>query len=260
MQAVVNQYTAVFETQERAEVGAAQVNLSDRNLKIASARLAARNATQLDVNRAQNTLATDRQELANARAQLPVLEAQLVRTLGLPAGTNVTVTAPPTPPRLTATSAALARGVDTLPSVIGAAQAVESATLQVRLADNDYTPRRTLEDARVSLANAQRDLDTARRAAQTALRDAERAVSDATERVTLARQALANARTNLTQTETRFRNGTAASVDVQTARVSTQNAELNLTVATDTLWKALAALSVASGQDVTGLVGSGGDQ
>ncbi|WP_169737077.1 TolC family protein, partial [Deinococcus pimensis] len=49
MQTVVNQFTALYETQERIELGAAQVNLSDRNVRIAQARLAARNATQLDV-------------------------------------------------------------------------------------------------------------------------------------------------------------------------------------------------------------------
>lgn len=254
-QTVINQYLAAAEAAGRINLNAAQVRLDERNVQIARARLQARVATQLDLNRAQTSLNQNRQELADARAGLPVLEAQLARTLGLGAGTNLTLAAPPAPPRLGLTLATLQAGLDTrLPTLVQAAQGAEFAALQVRLADNDYTPARTLEDARVALANARRDLDGAVRAASTGVRDAYRAVQDAQERVNLARQSLANAQTGLTQAQARLRAGTAAAVEVQSAQVQAQQAEFGVTQAQGGLWRALAALSTASGRDVTGLV------
>jgi outer membrane protein len=254
-QTVINQYLAAFEAAGRITLNAAQVALDERNLQIARARLQARVATQLDVNRAQTSLNGNRQELADARAGLPVLEAQLARTLGLNVGSDLRLTAPPSPPKLSATLAALQSGLDKrLPTLVQAAQGAEFAALQVRLADNDYTPARTLQDARVALDNARRDLEGAQRGANTQVRDAARAVEDAQERVDLARQSLANAQTTLTQTQARLRAGTAAAVEVQQAQVQVQQAAFSVTQAQGTLWRSLAALSAASGSDVTGLV------
>lgn len=254
-QTVINQYLAAYEAGQRIALNEAQVRLDERNLQIARARLQARVATQLDVNRAQTSLNQNRQELADARAQLPVLEAQLARTLGLNVGSDLRLAAPPTPPKLSATLATLQTGLEKrLPALVQAAQGAAFAALQVRLSDNDYTPARTLQDARTALENARRDLESAQRGASTQVRDAYRAVQDAQERVNLARQNLANAQTALTQAQARLRAGTAAAIEVQQAQVQVQQAQLSLTQAQDGVWRALAALSVASGTDVTGLV------
>lgn len=257
-QTVLSQYSALWEAQQTVSLNSAQAALDEKNLKVAQLRLANQSGTQLDVNKAQNSLAGDRQDLANARAQLPVLEAQLARTLGLPAGSALRIAAPPAPPRLKSTLTVLQGGLEArLTDVLRAGQAVESALLQMKLSDNDYTPRRSLEDARTAAANAQRDLDSARKSGQTALRDAYRAAQDAQERVTLAAQGLATTRSTLAQTQARFKNGTAAALDVQSAQLNVQSAQLRLTQAQDGLWKALAALGVAAGQDLTGLAGGG---
>ncbi|SMB95662.1 TolC family protein [Deinococcus hopiensis] len=254
-QSVVSQYLAAFEASGKINLNTAQVSLDERNLQIARARLAARVATALDVSRAQASLNQNRQELADARAQLPVLEAQLARTLGVNTGTDLRLSAPPTPPKLSVTLAALQTGLEKrLPTLVQAAQGADLAALQVRLADNDYTPVRTLQDARVALDNAGRDLQTAQRGALTQVRDAYRTVQDAQERVDLARQSLANAQTTLTQTQAKLKAGTAAAVEVQQAQVQAQQAAFALTQAQDNLWRSLAVLGAASGTDVTGLV------
>ncbi len=255
-QTVLTQYTALWEAQQSVSLNSAQASLDERQLKIVQAKLQNQAGTQLDVSKAQNTLNQDRQELANAQAQLPVLKAQLAKTLGLPVGTNLNIKAPPAPPAYTTALASLQNGLDArLTGVLSATQAVESAQLQVKLADNDYTARRTLEDARTSLSNAQLDLDSARKSAQTTLRDADRSVRDAQERVRLANQSLTNARTSLAQAQAKLKGGTASTVDVLTAQVNVQSAQLTLTQAQDKLWTALAALGVAGGTDATGLVG-----
>lgn len=254
-QTVIGQYVAAYEAQGRIDLNRAQVALDERNLQIARARLEARVATQLDVNRAQTSLNSNRQELADAQAQLPVLEAQLARTLGLPAGTNLVLAAPPTPPTLSVSLATLQSGLEKrLPKLVQAANGAALAQLQVKLSNNDYTPARTLQDAQIALANAQRSLNDAARASSTRVSDAYRAVQNAGQQVNIARQQATNAQTALTQAQARLKAGTAAAVEVQQAQVQAQQAALGVQQAQDGLWQALAALGVASGMDVTGLV------
>lgn len=253
-QTVISQYLAAYEAGGRIALNSAQVALDKRNLQIAQARLAARVATQLDVNRASTSLNSDTQALTDAQAQLPVLKAGLARTLGLPTGTALTLADPPAPPKLDVSLATLQAGLEKrLPSLSQAASGLSFAALQVRLADNDYTPARTLEDARTAQANAQRSLDDAVKAASTGVRDAYRAVQNAQEQVDIARQQSTNAQTTLTQARARLKAGTAAAVEVQQAEVQAQQASFAVTQAQGGLWRALAALGAASGVDVTGL-------
>ncbi len=253
MQTVVTQYLSVYESEQRTDLNAAQVNYYSRSLQIAQARLAARVATQLDVTKAQNSLASNQQELADAKAQRPIAAAQLAKTLGL-GSAAISVKAPPAPPVLNATLASLQSGLeDRLASLVQASGAVQTAQLQVKVADNDYTPARTLQDAQTALSNAQRDLDSARKAALNTLNDAYRAAQNAREQVSISAASVSAQQTTVSQAQARLKAGTAAAIDVQNAEVQLLSAQFSLTQAQDNLWKALAALSVAAGKDVTGL-------
>ena len=253
LQTVVTQYLSIYEAEQREDLNAAQVNFYSRSLQIAQARLAAKVATQLDVTKAQNSLSTNQQELADARAQRPIAAAQLAKTLGL-GQSAVTVKAPPAPPQLSATLASLQAGLDArLPTLVVAANAVQTAQLQVKVSDNDYTPARTLQDAQTALSNAQRDLDSGRKAALTSLNDAYRAAQNAREQIGISASSLSAQQTTLNQAQAKLKAGTAAAIDVQNAQVQLLSAQFALTQAQDNFWKALAALSVAAGKDVTGL-------
>ncbi|KQR27780.1 TolC family protein [Deinococcus sp. Leaf326] len=254
-QTVITQYVAASEAAGRVSLNTAQVALDTRNLQIAQARLASRVATALDVSRVQTALNSDRQELADAQAQVPVLRAGLSRTLGLATGTELTLAPLPMPPAASGTVATLQSGLNTrLSGLVQAAQGAELAALQVRVANNDYTPARTLQDAQVALANAQRSLDDAARAAATGVRDAARAVENARQQIGVAQAQARNAQTALTQAQARLRAGTAAAVEVQQAQVQAQQANFGVQQAQNGLWRALAGLGVASGLDQTGLV------
>ncbi|AZI41352.1 TolC family protein [Deinococcus psychrotolerans] len=254
MQTVISQYLGIYEADQRTSLNAAQVNFYSRSLQIAQARLAAKVATQLDVTKAQNSLSSNQQELADAKAQRPIAAAQLAKTLGL-GQTAVTVKDPAAPPALSSTLASLQAGLDDrLPALVQAANAVQTAQLQVKVSDNDYTPARTLQDAQTALSNAQRDLDSGRKVALTALNDAYRAAQNAREQVGISAASLAAQQTSLNQAQARLKAGTAAAIDVQNAQVLLLSAQFALAQAQDNSWKALAALSVAAGKDVTGLV------
>ncbi|WP_293913956.1 TolC family protein [Deinococcus sp.] len=260
LQTVVTQYLSIYEAELKTSLNAAQVNFYSRSLQIAQARLAAKVATTLDVTKAQNSLASNQQELSDARASRPIAEAQLAKTLGL-GKVALSVKAPPAPPTLRESLSALQTGLESrLGTLVQAANAAQLAELQVKVASNDYTPARTLQDAQTALGNAVRDLDSARKTANTALSDAYRAALSAREAASISAASLAAQQTTLAQAQAKLKAGTAAAVDVQNAQVQTQAAQVALVTAQDALWKALAALSVAAGRDMTGLAQTGSAQ
>ncbi len=251
---VLTAYLNLYEGQENIKVLEQQISLDSRNLDIAKAKLTAKNGTSLDVSKAESTLAASKQSLTDAKAQLPILSNRLEVLLGTNTS-NLTVGAPPTFKEVKIDQAALEKGLETrLPSVLQAAQAVALADLNVRLSDNEYTPPATLRDFKTQLENAQRTLGTTRANALTGLRDAGRSVSNALQQVRIAKQNLDNANDSLSQDQTRFKSGTISAVQLQTTQVSALRARYTYTQATDAYLRALAALSTASGTDVTGLV------
>ena len=252
---VLGAYLNLFEGQENIKVLETQIALDSRNLDIAKAKLAAKNGTALDVSKAESTLSSSKQSLADAKANLPIFSNRLEVYLGTSSAGNLTVGAPPAFKEVKFDIAALEKGLEArLPSVLQAAQSVQLADLNVRLSDNDYTPPATLRDAKTTLENAQRTLDTTRSNAVTQLRDASRSVSNALENVRIAKQNLDNANSSLSQDQTKFKSGTISRVQLQQTEVSTLRSQFTYTQSVDSYWRALASLSTASGTDVAGLV------
>lgn len=255
MQSVVNAYVGLYETQQNVGLFQAQVALNQRNLDVAKARQAAGNATALDVARAQTTLDSSRQSLTNAQAQIPILSAQLATLLGVSDLGNFTTVAPPAAPVLQTDLQALSRDLFTrLPSVLQAQQAVELSQLNVKLADNDYTPAVQLNSAKTSLENNQRALQTAQQNAQTSLTNTYQAAQNAYRNIALAQANVTNAQKVVEQSQAALRAGTISALQLQTDQVSLRGTEYSLVQAQGSYWKALAAFSVAAGQDFTGLV------
>lgn len=255
MQNVVNAYLGLYEGQENVELYQAQVALNQRNLEVAKARQSAGNATALDVARAQTTLDSSRQSLTNAQAQIPILSAQLATLLGVSDLGNFKALAPPAAPVLQADIASLGKDLFTrLASVMQAQQAVDLAQLNVKLADNDYTPAVTLTSARTTLENNQRTLKTTQQNAQTSLTNTYQAAQNAHKNIALAQATVANAQKVVDQDQVALKAGTISALQLQTDQVSLKSAQYSLIQAQNSYWKALAAFSVAAGQDFTGLV------
>ncbi|MBB6097532.1 outer membrane protein TolC [Deinobacterium chartae] len=254
MQNVVNAYLSLYETQQNVALYEAQAALDQRNVQMAEAKLQTRAGTSLDVSRAQNTLNTTRQNLANANAQLGVRASELARLFGQ-SSSQITPVAPPAPPELKTSLTTLAQGLyNRLPSVVQAQQQVAVGELNVRLYNNDYTPRLQLQTAQADLENARRDLANAQKSATTSLNDAYRSAQDTFKRIAIEQDNVKNAQTTLRQNQTRYQSGVISRLELQTSEVALQSAQYGLTQAVDAYWKALAALSVAAGIDVTGLV------
>ncbi|WP_243095622.1 TolC family protein [Thermus thalpophilus] len=251
---VVNAYLSLFENQQNIGVLKAQVALAERNLQVAKARQAAGNATSLDVARAQATLDTARQNLATAQGQTPILAAQLAVLLGLSDLGPTPLAPPPEPPRLQVDLETLSRGVlEKLPQVLQAQQAVAYNELQVKLYDNDYTPALALKTAQLSLQNNRKALSVAEQNALTSLKNAYQAAQAAYGAIALAQSSLENAKKVLEQDQAAYRAGTVSALQVETDQVSVLTAEYSLLQAKNAYWRALLALSLAAGEDLTGL-------
>ena len=255
MQNVVNTYLGLYEGQENVDLYQAQVALNQRNLDVAKARQSAGNATNLDVARAQTTLDSSRQSLTNAQAQISILAEQLATLLGVSDLGNFKAVAPVAAPALQADVAGLGKELFArLAGVMQAQQAVDLAQLNVKLADNDYTPAVTLASAKVALENNQRTLQTTQQNAQTSLTNTYQAAQNANKNIALAQATVVNAQKVVDQDQIALKAGTISALQLQTDQVSLKSAQYSLIQAQNSYWKALAAFSVAAGQDFTGLV------
>lgn len=256
LQSVVSSYQALYEAQQDVTVAQAQRDLADRDLQVAQAKFGDGNATSLDVAKARTALQSARQTLANAEAKVPAAGSQLATLLGVTDLGSVTVVAPPDLPQVSAKPTDLEQGLlQRLPSVVQARQSVELYTLQVKLYDNDYTPRMTYQTAKTSLDNAQRGLDTARQNAATSLANAYQAARDAYARIAIGQQNLDNVRQVLQQDRAALEAGTVSALQVQSDEVAVASSTYSLLQAVDGYRNALVTLSVSAGQDLTGLVG-----
>ena len=254
MSSVMGAYLNLFEAQENIRVLEAQIALDTRNVEIAKIRLAARNGTQLDVSRSENTLGASRQSIADTRANLPILSNRLEVLLGVSTG-NLTVSAPPVFKEIKFEIAALEANLETrLPSVLQLAQVVSISDLSVKLSDNDYTPPATLRDNKTALENAQRNLATIKKSAVTQLRDAARGTLNALEQVRLRANDRENADEALSQDNLKFKGGTISRLQLQQTEVAALRSRFAYAQATNLYWRSVAGLSVASGVDQTGLL------
>jgi outer membrane protein len=255
MSDTVTEFLNLGENTDSLEYLGAQVKLSQRNLEITKARLAARTATAVDVQRAETELSSARQQLTDAQAQRPIIASRLSRTLGLDRGAEPNIGDAPVLKARMLNLTALENGLDDrVPSVVSAAQAVDFAELVVKTTDNDYTPGQTKREARSTLENAKRALFTERRKAATALRDAFRTAQDALEGANVATKNADTAARGFKNDEVRFQNELISKVQLEVSALTTQKARFDSAKAANAYLRALAGLSLSAGVDATGLV------
>jgi outer membrane protein TolC len=255
MNDTVTEFLNLAESTDTLEYLTAQAKFSERNLEITRARLASRTATSVDVQRAETELSGARQQLADARAQRPIIAARLGRILCLEKGVEPKIGEPPALKARALDLIRLEDGLDErVPTVVQAAQAVELAELIVKTTDNDYTPGQTKREARTNLENARRALFTERRKAATTLRDAFRAVQDALEGAGVAQKNADTAARTFKNDQVRFQNELISKVQLDASDLTAKKAQYDAAKATNGYWRALAGLSQAAGTDATGLV------
>ncbi len=254
LQGTVTAYTALLEAQENVALQTLQVAVDSKAVQVAQVKQNVGNATALDVEGAQNTLSGSQQNLADAKAQVGLASARLSTLTGL--GSGVRATGVANVPKLSTTLSKLQAGLNTLASQVSANNDLAAAQLNVKLADNDFTPARTLQDARTALANAQRSLDSAAKGATQTLASAYQTAQNSYDLLGVAGAREAAALKTYNQDAARLKSGTISPVELQASQLSLKKAQFARLQAQDNVLEALAALSVASGQNLTGIGGA----
>ncbi|MFN8509380.1 MAG: TolC family protein [Deinococcaceae bacterium] len=253
-QDALNNAVALMEGQNAVKTNAAQSALDSRNLTVAQAKLAAKNATAVDVANAQNAYNTSLQNLNNAKAQIPVLVARLAQSMGS-SSNDIVIGDYPKPNVWNIVLTDLQQNLfERVPTVVQAQQSVALSELNVQLSDNDWTPKRTLEDQKTALETGKRALSAAQSDALTALRDSYRSAEDAYKRLQISQQSLETTQKTFNADTVRYTSGTISKVQLQQSEVAAINAQSNLDKAVGTYFKALVNLSVSSGRDITGWI------
>ncbi len=252
VQQLLSAYGTLWDAQAGEELLRAQLALAERQLAVAQARRRVGNATELEVAQAEAGLRSARLNLeANLRAR-PAQVKALAAALGLPLEEEPRLEPLPEPPGLQVGLEALKEGLLT-PALLQAEQARDLARLQVELSDNDYTPRLTLEKARTNLENAERSLNNLRAQAEADLEAAYAQARAAWDQYLLARENLALKAQALETARKALEAGTISLLQFQQEEVSHLQAETSLRQVLLAYWRALAALSLAAGRDLTGL-------
>lgn len=254
MQNTVTAFTALLEAQENVELQTLQVSVDSKNVQVTQVKQGIGNATALDVNNAQNTLSGSQQNLADARAQVSLASARLSTLTGL--GSGVGAAGAVSAPKLSTTLSKLQAGLNTLTAQVSANNDLAAAQLNVKLADNDFTPARTLEDARTALANAQRSVDSASKSSTQTLASAYQTAQNSYELLSVAGARETAASKTYMQDASRLKSGTISPVELQLSQLALKKAQFARLQAQDNVLEALVALSVASGQNLTGIGGT----
>lgn len=241
-------FIALYQSQELITLNQLQTVIDSKNLQVAQVKLSTRSGTALDVQNAQNTLYSSRQNLTAAQSQLLVNRQKLANVIARP-GQYLVVTPPAVPaaPQNTALSSGYA-------ALVKDQQAVDTAALAVKLADNEFTARVTLEQARTALSNAQSTLASDQKTLLTTLTTAQSTAEASQASYRAALQGEANALAAYTQDTVRLRSGTISGVALLQSQLVLAKAQYARVQALVSAWQALAALGTASGRDVTGFV------
>lgn len=251
---VVSAYNTLYVAQQNVNLQSLQVQSDTKNLQVVQIKLNVKNATALDLKTAQNALNASTQSLADAKAQVNIAAQKLAALTGQ--SSSVRASGMAQVPPLKTSQASLVQGLNTrLASVVQAQQAADMAALNVKLYSNDFTPAQTLNVAKVTLANAQRSLDTATKNASTTLSSAYQAAANAQQLLSVAQQKEANARTSYAQDQLRLKTGVISAVDLLKSQLALATAEQNRLQAQAAALNNLAALSEASGVNLTGIGG-----
>lgn len=251
LQSTVTAYTNLLEAQENVELQTLQVQNDTKSVQVAQTKRSIGNATNLDVQNAQNALSASQQTLADARAQVNLVSAKLGTLTGM--GSGLKAAGITSVPKLTVTLGSLQGGIGTLNSLVNASGDVSEAQLGVKLANNDFTPARTLQDAQTALANAQRTFNSTQKSALQTLASTYQTAQNTYELLRVAQSREAAAQKQYNQDALRLKSGTISPVELQSSQLILKKAQFARLQAQDNVLTALAALSVASGKNLTGI-------
>ena len=241
--AVAGAYYDALEADDALALAEARQAIAETTLEAQRIRLEAGAATQLDVDRAQNELASAQRGVADAQEARNLAYSDLASQIGASAEGLVLqesqeeVEAP-------ALETVLARLSDNA-QLRAAERAVELSRVSLEAVDNAFSPRADIEAAEDTLSNAQTQLNEVRRSLELAVRGSYNAVVAAQGRLESALADLATSEETLRAQEVRFEAGSISRLDFENARLERANTVASAAAARYSLAEALLQLESA---------------
>lgn len=239
---VASAYASAKEAEFSLALSQAQLAINQIQLEATQIRFEAGAATQLDLERAQNTFASAQRELRDSEqarnlafdqlASLVALDQQILLTEALPLTEVVSL------------ESILAR-LESHSSVTRARQNLELAHAQLAAIDNAFSSRSSIEAARDTVSNAQTRLADIQRSLDIRLRQSYNAVLAAQSRLATARANLKASEDDLAAQELRFRAGSISILEFEQSKLSLMSAQAQTQTAMHGLAETMRQLEMA---------------
>ncbi len=200
-------------------------------------------ATKLDVQQAQDTLASAQRSVQSAQQTRDLAYSRLASLLGKDADA-LTLEEPEEAPSVPSLAGVL-KQLDNNVRLHSAQRAVAQAQLQYDIVNNPYSARADIEVARGALKDAQASLREVQRGLSLSARQAYNAVLAVQSQLKSAQAALSTAQANLKAQQVRFKAGSISNLDLSQAKLQEVQAAAGLHQAQHGLYEAVLALQQA---------------
>ena len=213
-------YYSLLRAEHLVSISGQALDLSERQFEIALAKESVGMATKLDIMRAENQTASARNSLASALLSKDLATVSLNQAIGFAPETILSLRDEFFYEKTedlgldASIEFALAKRVE----ISQAQSAVEIADMNVKLADNSFTPRLTYERARLAAEDARIKLKEQQNKIALAVRQAYVALKQAEAKVELTESKVNEARENLRITQLLFEADMATNVEVLSAQ------------------------------------------
>lgn len=244
---VEQQYYDLLKAEDMVKIASEALQLAQEQLNIAMAKKEAGVAADLDVLKAKNQVSSAQANLGKAQLSRDIAMFALNQTIGLPVDTQLSLVdqfsyEPVAVDLEEATKEALSNRVE----ITQAQAAVELADMNVKLAENDYTPKLTLARNRIAASDAAVKLKQQQDKIVLAVRQAYVSLKEAESRITLTKEKAEESKENLRITQLLYNADMATSLDVLAAQNAFTQAEIDAleaifdyNVAKAQFWRAL---------------------
>jgi len=248
IQSVRNAYFSVLEAQAQVKLYEKQVEYYLENLNAAKLKFQLGNATLTDVKQAEINYLSAQNTLKSAENNLSIAWSQFWQTLGVSPMENITLKEPDLVVFNFTLDDLFNLAKENLTSIVQASNNVELYDLQVKLYNNEYTPKATLLSSQNSLESAKMNLEQVLNSAKLTIVQRLDQLNASLKDIELQKSNLDLAKENYNITKTRFEAGLITKLDLMNAEINLIKAENNYYSSLHTYFKNLDNLSISVGK------------
>lgn len=248
IQSVRNAYFSVLEALAQVRLNEKQLAYYEELFNATKAKYQVGNATITDVSQAELNYLSAVNSLKTAQNNLRIYWGQFWQTLGLSPIEGVVLREPELKLFNLNLDELFNIAKDNLPSLVQAKNNVELYELQVKLYDNDYTPKATLISTKNSLESAKKSYENSLNNIKVTIAQRLEQLSASLKDLEIQQKNLDLAKENYKIAQLRFEAGLITRIDLMSAEINIIKAENNYYSSLHNYWKNLDSLSLAIGK------------